>query len=274
MNFLTMSDRRGSGKDGANLQSLFTQLGFKVWLVQDADCDDIKEKITELSQKPGHNDGLVVCLLSHGLSGQIYGVEGNLISVAEILDIISSGPSGEQLRGKPKLFLIQACRSDPPAPKPKRTQPKKKATPIEIISSPSGSQLDLTNTSDSAASHKHSPGNPNKPGNDTEPDNSKKENRNSMYESFVEQNSSHLHGDMLLGYSTFPGKVAWRNAVKGSFYIDAVVDVFKEFAASEDVFSMLVKVNQKVLENVTKNGQVQIPAPVVTLTKKLYLLPV
>lgn len=264
-----MSDRSGSSKDASNLQSLFTQLGFKVWLVQDADVDEIKEKITELSQKPGHNDGLVVCLLSHGLSGQIYGVEGNLISVSDILDIISSGPSGETLRGKPKLFLIQACRSEAPAPKRDRTRSAAKRTAVEVISSPSGdgsqqvtSNSNTDNTTDT--------------NNETDKSlsNKKQSNRNSMYESFVEQNSSHLHGDMLLGFSTFPRNVSWRNAVKGSFYIDAVVEVFREFAASEDVFSMLVKVNQKVLENVSKNGQVQIPAPVVTLTKKLYLLPV
>ena len=148
MNFLTMSDRAGSSKDAANLQSLFEQLGFRVWLIQDADVDDIKEKITELAHKPDHNDGLVVCLLSHGLSGQIYGVEGNLISVSEILDIISNGPSGEALRGKPKLFLIQACRSEPPQKKPIVGKPKAKPATVEIISgSPSGSQQDLSTDS-------------------------------------------------------------------------------------------------------------------------------
>ena len=276
-----MSDRRGSSKDAANLQSVFTQLGFKVWLVQDADVDDIKEKITELSEKPGHNDGLVVCLLSHGLSGKIYGVEGNLISVSEILDIISSGPSGEALRGKPKLFLIQACRSDAPTSRRERIRSpaasamKSSKSPIvEVISSPSGgesqpSQPALTGANNTTDSSHGGTSKTDRPLN-----NKQQPSRNSMYESFVEQNSSHLNGDMLLGYSTFPGNVSWRNAVKGSFYIDAVVGVFREFAASEDVFSMLVKVNQKVLDNVSKNGQVQIPAPVVTLTKKLYLLPV
>ena len=271
MNFYTMSDRRGSSKDAANLQSVFTQLGFKVWLVQDADVDDIIEKITELSQKSGHNDGLVVCLLSHGLSGQIYGVEGNLISVSDILDIISSGPSGEALRGKPKLFLIQACRSDAPEPKRDRTRSAAKRTTVEVISSPNGGESQQITNSNTTESDTTTVNNET----DEKPSNNKRQsNRNSMYDSFVEQNSSHLHGDMLLGFSTFPGNVSWRNAIKGSFYIDAVVEVFREFAASEDVFSMLVKVNQKVLESVSKNGQVQIPAPVVTLTKKLYLLPV
>jgi len=261
MNFLTMGDRRGSDKDASNLQSLFTQLGFRVWLVQDADCDDIKEKMTELSQKSGHTDGLVVCLLSHGLSGKIYGVEGNLISVSEILEILSSGPSGEALRGKPKLFLIQACRVQPSAPKRLAAPPKTKITTCEVISSPDGSMQDLSVD----AAVRSSPKNSSKRNN---------ANRNSIYESFVEQNSSHLHGDMLLGYSTFPGNVSWRDTAKGSFFIDAVVSVFSEFASSQDVFSMLVKVNQKVLESVTEKGQEQIPAPVVTLTKKLFLIPV
>lgn len=271
MNFFTMSDRYGSERDAANLQSLFLLLGYKVWIVQDADTDDIREKFTELANKPDHTDSLVVCILSHGISGKIYGVEGNTITVAEILDILSKGPSGILLKGKPKLFLIQACRSGPSKTSKSGagTVKKQAISSAEVISTPSRSasssdEKTIRESEDSSSSRKDS----------AAVRDENKSNRNSMYESFVEQNTNHLHSDMLLGYSTFPGEVSWRNTKHGSFYIDSVVEVFSEYASSEDVFSMLIKVNEKVFNKVSQQGQAQIPAPVVTLTKKLYLLPV
>lgn len=247
MHFLTMSDRLGSEKDAHNVQALFTALGFKVWLINDVDTEDIREKVKELSNKNSHTDSLVVCLLSHGLAGKIYGVEGELISVSEILDILSTGPAAIALRGKPKLFLIQACRTDE-----KSFKDKKQKTVVhssESISFPTAA-------------------------NKNEPFKKAPDVVRSAHASFIEQNNTHLQSDLLLGYSTFPGEVSWRNVNHGSYFIDSVIEVFREYASSEDVFSMLVKVNEKVLERVSKRGQEQIPAPVVTLTKKLYLLPV
>lgn len=257
MNFFTMPDRYGSERDAANLQSLFLLLGYKVWIVQDVDTDEIREKVSELGDKPDHTDSLVVCILSHGISGKIFGVEGKSIAVAEILDILSEGRIGSLLKGKPKLFLIQACRSGPSKSSKKDTARKSAVSSAEVISTPSGavSNQDRDVSTDKSLDDK-------------------KSNRGSMYESFVEQNTNHLYTDMLLGYSTFPGEVSWRDTTHGSFFIDSVVKVFSEYASSEDVFSMLIKVNEKVLEKVSKHGHEQIPAPVVTLTKKLYLLPV
>lgn len=268
MNFFTLANRYGSERDAENLQSLFLLFGYKVWIVQDADAEEIREKFTELASKTDHTDSLVVCILSHGISGKVLGVDGEAVAVSEILDILSVGPSGTLLKGKPKLFLIQACRTGAKKPTTTDTSKKVTITSSEVISTPSTGTTEILDKKDVDSDNTSSL--------EEKLDEKKRKssNRSSMYDSFVEQNTNHLQSDMLLGYSTFPGEKSWRNTTHGSYFIDAIVDVFSEYASSEDVFSMLIKVNEKVLRNVSEQGQEQIPAPVVTLTKKLYLLPV
>jgi hypothetical protein len=57
----------------------------------------------------------------------------------------------------------------------------------------------------------------------------------------------------------------------GSWYIDALCEIFREHHEHEDVMSMMTRVNHKVqnLEH-GESGVIQCPAPVVTLTRKIY----
>lgn len=79
---------------------------------------------------------------------------------------------------------------------------------------------------------------------------------------------------MLVAYSTVPGYVSWSNLQKGSWFVQAIVDVFNAYAHEDDVVSMLVRVNGKVArEFETFNRKKQIPAPVIMLTKKVFFFP-
>ena len=236
--FETLSERRGSDRDAKNLQSLFTALGFTVWIVRNLDSNSMRSKFKELISKDhSKSDSVVVCLLSHGLSGKIYGTDGELVEVAEFISALNLCSS---LNHKPKLFFIQACRSIDKQERPRS------GVPIDfsetVMAPPDADETEETVDTPIGA--------------------------------FVQQNKMPLQADMLLGYSTFPGEVSWRHTEHGSFYIDTMVDVFKDNASWMDVLSMLVMVNERVLGKVSKFGEKQIPAPVFTLTKKLYLLPV
>ena len=72
-------------------------------------------------------------------------------------------------------------------------------------------------------------------------------------------------------YLSFIGYVSWRSQIHGSWYISKICDVFQRYCQTEDLMSMMVKVNQEVSEAFTKQRYRQCPAPVVTLTKKIYL---
>jgi hypothetical protein len=69
------------------------------------------EKIYKFAQRPEHGsmDSVVVCILSHGMPGKIYTVDGELIPIND-LTAAFNGQNAKHLIGKPKLFFIQACR--------------------------------------------------------------------------------------------------------------------------------------------------------------------
>ncbi|KAH7935959.1 hypothetical protein HPB52_015573 [Rhipicephalus sanguineus] len=54
------------------------------------------------------------------------------------------------------------------------------------------------------------------------------------------------HPDILVACCTVPGFYAWRNKVKGSWFIQALCSVLEELAGSVDLLSMLTVVNRRV----------------------------
>lgn len=55
-------------------------------------------------------DVLILFFMSHGINGEIYGVDGRTLLTKDIVDLLD-GERCEQFVGKPKLVFIQACRS-------------------------------------------------------------------------------------------------------------------------------------------------------------------
>ena len=80
--------------------------------------------------------------------------------------------------------------------------------------------------------------------------------------------------DFLLAYSTVPGFVSWRNSEKGSWFVQALCEIFMTYAGQEDLLGMLVRVNRKVAQEFQSyEHKKQVPSPVVRLTKKVYFFP-
>ena len=67
--------------------------------------------LRDFAQLPQHCtvDSCVVVLLTHGLEGQIYGSDAKLINLTEVFGFFD-GNVCPNLQGKPKFFLVQACR--------------------------------------------------------------------------------------------------------------------------------------------------------------------
>ena len=51
----------------------------------------------------------VLCILSHGETGVVYGSDGKTVSI-DHLETLFDGMRCNQLIGRPKLLLIQACQ--------------------------------------------------------------------------------------------------------------------------------------------------------------------
>jgi hypothetical protein len=61
-----------------------------------------------------------------------------------------------------------------------------------------------------------------------------------------------------------------RSIDHGTWYVNALVDIFGKYYPSEDVMQMMVRVNGQVAEAYSSKGYKQCPVPVFTLAKKLY----
>ncbi|KAK3586316.1 hypothetical protein CHS0354_019976 [Potamilus streckersoni] len=79
--------------------------------------------------------------------------------------------------------------------------------------------------------------------------------------------------DMVIAASTLPGHVSWRDDNKGSWFIQAIVEVFQEFSKTHHILDMLVRVNRRVAQNLHKN-KVQLPQSINMLTKDWFLNPI
>lgn len=243
VDFEHLNRRGGSDLDAQKLENLFTQLQYKVKMVRNQTSKQLKETLLQFAKSDDHRaaDSMVVCLLSHGLEGQIYGVDGVLVSIPDLLALFN-GYMAKDLVGKPKLFFIQACRgsdfdhgADMTDGAHIRRDSLVKRTTEQLLSAVFPTD---------------------------------------KVETFVGPKSLPAEADMLVAYSTVPGYVSWSNLQKGSWFVQAIVDVFNAYAREEDVVSMLVRVNGKVArEFETFNRKKQIPAPVIMLTKKVFFFP-
>uniref|UniRef100_A0A8C3Y1U4 Caspase family p20 domain-containing protein n=1 Tax=Catharus ustulatus TaxID=91951 RepID=A0A8C3Y1U4_CATUS len=102
-----LSTREGSDIDCEKLQRRFKALHFTVLTQR-----DLREMVLELlklaQQDHSALDCCIVIILSHGCQVGVYGTDGKPIPIEKIVNYFN-GSNCPSLRGKPKLFFIQAC---------------------------------------------------------------------------------------------------------------------------------------------------------------------
>ena len=105
-----LEDRHGTEHDEKNLEQTFKWLQFDVDIVHDCTAKSMKDHIYRYSNMNHSNyQCFVCCILSHGSIERIYGTDGKPIKMEYIRQSFM-GNECRSLHGKPKLFLIQACR--------------------------------------------------------------------------------------------------------------------------------------------------------------------
>ncbi|MXQ84278.1 hypothetical protein E5288_WYG014265 [Bos mutus] len=104
-----MACRSGTDVDAANLRETFMNLKYEVRIKNDLTCKEMLELMSNVSKEDHSKRSSFICvLLSHGEEGIIFGTNGpvNLKKLASFF----RGDYCRSLTGKPKLFIIQACR--------------------------------------------------------------------------------------------------------------------------------------------------------------------
>ncbi len=109
--------RGGSLQDEKDIKEVFEGLGFALYrskVHRDKTCDEIKTLVEEFSKDPiqDHCSCSVVVIMSHGSRySRIYGRDyDHTVHVNNELVPMFANDKAIGLRGKPKLFFIQACR--------------------------------------------------------------------------------------------------------------------------------------------------------------------
>jgi len=182
---------------------------------------------------------LLAELLSHGEAGKVFGTDCLPISIHSILSKFkpSHCPS---LKDKPKIFFIQACGGG------RKDDVKDESLGFEALPLIDGV------------------GDPD-PGHDLETDYA---GRLSIVTNIPRS------PDFLLGLATVPGFVSYRSKSSGSWYIQALCKALHKYHNTEDLWTILTEVNNKVSkmqQTMKETIAHQMPLPASTLCKKVYL---
>ncbi|KAI5613564.1 hypothetical protein C0J50_3968, partial [Silurus asotus] len=112
VDFVTPSKtRNGSNIDEVSLKEVFQWLGFSVDVYKNQTAEQMKNLLKNFSQKHHAGDCFVCCIMSHGSAEGVYGTNEIIVTKDDIFGPFT-GKSCPSLNGKPKVFLIQACRGN------------------------------------------------------------------------------------------------------------------------------------------------------------------
>uniref|UniRef100_V9KZT1 Caspase-2 n=1 Tax=Callorhinchus milii TaxID=7868 RepID=V9KZT1_CALMI len=108
-----LGHRPGGAADTGVLRALLSQLGYRVTSVCNSPAQELETRLRDFALSADHRrtDSCVVVLLSHGVEGAIYGVDGKLVQIHDIFQLFDNA-NCPNLQNKPKMFFIQACRGD------------------------------------------------------------------------------------------------------------------------------------------------------------------
>lgn len=228
-----LDNRCGSEKDVKELKKLFEKLHFKVIIKTNLGREGILKVLDEVAcEDHSAHDCFVLFIMSHGLEGLFFGSDGETLPYETVFDIFSNS-SCRTLRGKPKLFFIQACRGND----------RQTGVVNDAPLSPDPRSLAVTTAGATDKQWK-----------------------------FALKEAIPGYSDMLVAYSTVNGYVSYRDHRYGSRFVRCLVKVFKEKAGHEDVLSMLTMVNKRLIK-MGDIGSKQVGQPAFTLTKKLFFWP-
>lgn len=201
-----LSQRFGTERDEMAVKSLFEQLHFYVEVLKDQKAQDIRDVLQKETEDPLHRgaDCFVLIILTHGTNDGVYGVDGSVVSLEEIKTSLD-GQHFPEMADKPKLLFIQACRGED---YDFGAVPSTKKDIDDLKSKLEKLELADKNTPDAQLEIKL-------------------------------PTKSHF----LVAMASTLDSVSFRNTAYGSWFIQAIVYIFKKYACKEDILSMLSKVN-------------------------------
>ena len=252
--FSYMNHRTGTNKDAEDLKKLFILLGFEVQLHQDQTTKQMRDVLEGAAKDHSVHDCLIVAVLTHGDEGKLYGTDSRSDSKdpnnalhQQDLTTYFDGKNCPCLIGKPKVFILQACRGSKfdNGVNCHDGGEAEVGMPLDsILEAEMKEKLELEKWLTAQA---HT-------GDETDG-----------------EHKLPVTSDILYAYSTVPGYYSWRHQERGSWFIQSFIEVVTEQYKEQHLADMLTMVNNKVASNwETSSGRKQMPSFVSQLRKKLY----
>lgn len=249
-----MKRREGTDLDAENLYRLFKGLSYDVKLFTDLSGRKMLSTLQHVAKLDHRSmDSLVVCILTHGVEGQLYGTDEELIPVDMVFKPFN-GYNCPTLIGKPKLFLMQACRGGVFDYGVEATDSPFDSSKEEgaVKDQPEPSLEDMMKAAEEMYRMKQ------------------KEFEATDGKAVVLP----AEADFAVVFATVPGYVSWRNSAFGSWFIKAFVEVMTENVHKRHFTDILTLVNNKVaLKFQSRDGNKQITDTSLRLRKFLYFNP-
>ncbi|XP_006898409.1 PREDICTED: caspase-14 [Elephantulus edwardii] len=107
--------REGSEEDMEALEHMFQQLGFESTMKRDPTAKQFQEELDKFQQAMDARTDPISCgfvvLMAHGLEGQLKGEDGEMVNLDDLFAVLNN-KNCRALRGKPKVYIVQACRGE------------------------------------------------------------------------------------------------------------------------------------------------------------------
>ncbi|KAH8240548.1 hypothetical protein KR038_008200 [Drosophila bunnanda] len=104
--------RDGTDVDERRLKEVFSSMGYQVESHSNVDHMEIVHMIRNACSRSTIRDSLVVCILSHGIDGAVYGANSIALRISELENVLCSDVPSlyDQTHCLIKLLFIQACQ--------------------------------------------------------------------------------------------------------------------------------------------------------------------
>merc|ERR1719422_1431901 len=211
--------RYGSHVDVENMKSLLQGLEFDVTVHKNLQLGSFFKEITEFCCNKMHQeaDMTVVVILSHGKDGVVYAADGQSINMEYIYEFFNNR-NCPLLRGKPKFFIVQACRGDRPDHGVEEEggevhggAKKRRAEALDGIAGDVGDVCKARPTWE----------------------------------------------DMIIAYSTIPGYASLRDHQHGTWFVQSLVEVFMTHAHDTELVDLLRMTSERLSHFTNEQGEKQ-----------------
>lgn len=103
-----LETRHGTDRDAEALEHIFKHFGYETRVKTNRVHTDILNDVRDVINESVKYDSVIICILSHGYKGIVYGANSVPVKIEDIEKLIVS----DRLIGKPKILVVQACQGE------------------------------------------------------------------------------------------------------------------------------------------------------------------